>query len=877
MPVPTPSRVYTVSGGGGGAGESSTRSTSLPDLLRPHGSSNKRLSRKNASARARSIARAEELNKIELIQDFEFPEASNRIASTRDGNHIVATGTYKPSIRTWDNEQLSLKFQRVTEAENVDFELLSDDWTKMLLLQTDRTLELHARGGFHTRIRIPKFGRALAYHYNSAVAYVGAAGAEVYRLNLDQGRFLAPFELDQAGSAGRITGCNALDVNPAHGLMSLATEGDACVQLWDARSRNRVGSISIATRSTRQAALLSARNALPGISSVGDGDSVSSDKTITSLLSATCLRSAQDGLNLAVGTTTGHVQLYDYRMSNRAYKEKDQGFGLPINSLSWCGDAPRLLSGDAPSNSHHPRSEAKDCVLSADSKVIKIWSRSEQDDAAAQPSTSSTTNLASIPSSTASGDFNQVHHIPGTGMLVAAMEATRCAAWYVPTLGPAPAWCSFLDSLTDEMDGDVATLGKENKPGVYDDFKFVDKEELRLLNMEHMLGTDLLRPYMHGYFVHLRLYEKARLLANPTAYSDARERAIRENIEKASKSRIRPTLRDEERLRSAKKELEGIRVNRELALKIQRSEERASRAAATQAEGDRENAEDGADGEPQEPKVNAKASRRAEKMDAGKNLLRDDRFKEMFSDPAFEVDKNTREWRLLNPSGEAGVDINAQDSERQEREGRDRPYAKTAAELEDEDGWSERESLDPDDEGDRSDAGDSQQSDSEDEGALAGIDPRKRLGGKQGQTAQARGAGTRLIEDEDDSYGRGRAPSALGDRSKGSRSFSQQLKRGAASGQRDEEETLQAGSKEISFLPSSKRAEGDSSRGSSKNGKKGRAGKNGAGESFGAGLSRGAGKEQGVGVEGLEEDKRFGRKKRRVAGRSASRNVMLRR
>jgi len=58
---------------------------------------------------------------IELIQGFEFPEASNKITTTRDGRHTLATGTYKPQLRVWDLDQLSLKFERHTDAENVDF------------------------------------------------------------------------------------------------------------------------------------------------------------------------------------------------------------------------------------------------------------------------------------------------------------------------------------------------------------------------------------------------------------------------------------------------------------------------------------------------------------------------------------------------------------------------------------------------------------------------------------------------------------------------------------------------------------------------------------------------------------------------------------
>jgi ribosome biogenesis protein ENP2 len=33
-------------------------------------------------------------SRVELIQDFEFPEASNRIKISKDGNYAVATGIY---------------------------------------------------------------------------------------------------------------------------------------------------------------------------------------------------------------------------------------------------------------------------------------------------------------------------------------------------------------------------------------------------------------------------------------------------------------------------------------------------------------------------------------------------------------------------------------------------------------------------------------------------------------------------------------------------------------------------------------------------------------------------------------------------------------
>lgn len=61
--------------------------------------------------------------RVELIQDFEFPEASNKIKTTRDGKYVVATGTYKPQMRVFEFADMSMKFERHTDAETLNFEV----------------------------------------------------------------------------------------------------------------------------------------------------------------------------------------------------------------------------------------------------------------------------------------------------------------------------------------------------------------------------------------------------------------------------------------------------------------------------------------------------------------------------------------------------------------------------------------------------------------------------------------------------------------------------------------------------------------------------------------------------------------------------------
>ena len=103
---PSAVKVYTVNG------EASGSSSALPDWL---------TRKREAKGKGKRAIREHVEGTIELIQHFDFPEASNKVKTTRDGHHAIATGTYKPQIRVWDLDQLSLKFERHTDAENVDF------------------------------------------------------------------------------------------------------------------------------------------------------------------------------------------------------------------------------------------------------------------------------------------------------------------------------------------------------------------------------------------------------------------------------------------------------------------------------------------------------------------------------------------------------------------------------------------------------------------------------------------------------------------------------------------------------------------------------------------------------------------------------------
>ncbi|KAL2150708.1 hypothetical protein VTH82DRAFT_7271 [Thermothelomyces myriococcoides] len=453
----------------------------------------------------------------------------------------MSTGTYKPQFHVHSTRELSLSFTRHTKSENTTFIFLSSDYTKSVHLQNDRTLEFHTPMGCHYEVRLPRFGRDLAYLRQSTEVLVPAVGlsadgsgfGEVFRLDLERGHFLRPWQVDvgedEAGS-GLQGSIHVGAVNVAavaersHGLCAFGTS-ISTVEFYDPRTKGRV-------------AVLGGH----------EGE-------------VTALDYSDDGLSLALGTSTGQIRIFDLR-NPRPLLKKDQGMGLPIKNLI---------------HLKTPTEERK--LLSADKRIIKIWDEQTGD---------LWTSVEPMV------DLNFVTHVPDSGMLLTANEGKQMHCFFIPNLGLAPRWCHFLDNLVHEMEN-------EKQTETYDNYKFLTKPELKSLSLDHLIGkTNLLRPYMHGYFVAAKLYDQARLIANPYIWEEERAKRVKEKIEKERASRIRGVKK--------------VKVNQKLADKIlQRQEKKA-------------------------------------KVDLQAGILGDSRFGKLFEDEEFKVDETSQEFRALNPS-----------------------------------------------------------------------------------------------------------------------------------------------------------------------------------------------------------------------------------
>lgn len=341
---------------------------------------------------------------MELIQDFEFPAACQRIKATPDGQYIFATGYHPPRVRVYDLPQLSMKFERHLDAEIVDFQILSSDYSKCVFLCADRSLRFHAKFGAYYEIRVPKFGRDLAYAPFTAELLVSGSAPEVYRLNLSEGRFLAPLQT-------RSPAINACGVSPAHGLFGCAGE-DGGLECFDLRQRESLGWMNAASASG------------------GDGQQL------------TALRFDDRGLQVAVGTSGGLVSIFDLR-SSKPLLTKDHMYDAPIIDLKFHTD---------------PFGSGTRHVVSSDKHIIKIWDADTGE---------GHTNIEP-------GDGSEINDVAvwkDSGLIMAGCDTSRIHAYFVPSLGPAPAWCSFLENLTEELE-------ESHNPTMYDDYRFVTRSDL---------------------------------------------------------------------------------------------------------------------------------------------------------------------------------------------------------------------------------------------------------------------------------------------------------------------------------------------------------------------------------------------------------------
>lgn len=161
---------------------------------------------------------------------------------------------------------------------------------------------------------------------------------------------------------------------------------------------------------------------------------------------------------------------------------------------------------------------------------------------------------------------------------------------------------------------------EESKDTVlYEDYKFLTANDLQQLNATHLIGTPVLKAYMHGYFLEMRAYQKLLSVSDPFAYERYRKEQISQKLNQLREKRIQVKNPTTKAL---------PKVNQDLIKDLLL--EGATSAALKKKKAGGEEAVD--------------------------KLMKDDRFGRLFTDKEFQIDKNRSEaYKLIkgNNGGDA--------------------------------------------------------------------------------------------------------------------------------------------------------------------------------------------------------------------------------
>lgn len=414
---------------------------------------------------------------------------------------------------------------------------------------------------------------------------VAGSSSEIYQIDLEAGQHLAPIE------SPNLSEVNHTRINPTMPLYACAGNSNV-VEFWDMRASY-----------TKPVAVLQNR-------ATDDGNAVGSFRDYTGAGSgATCIDFSPSGMHLAVGSSEGKVNIFDIR-SKDPVLTRDHKNGLPIRSVKY-----QTETANTHANAKYVNTATNTTVngsgnvvlASCDAKAIKIWNAATSSNGSRAASNSDGMDGGAeegkLFTAIEAGDgaFNDVEFYPNSGLLFATGQGMpRIGVYFLPTLGVAPKWCSFLDSMTEE-------LAETAKSTIYDSFQFVSKEVLEQLHAEDLLGTKYLQPYMHGYFMDAKLYQKLKAASEPFKYEEYLHKQKLKEID--AKKPMRVTTKTHADSEVAKK----IQANKALHDKLARQ--------IAGARGD----------------LSSKKSKKAGGQ--AKAVLQDDRFKSMFENPDFEIEE----------------------------------------------------------------------------------------------------------------------------------------------------------------------------------------------------------------------------------------------
>lgn len=288
----------------------------------------------------------------------------------------------------------------------------------------------------------------------------------------------------------------------------------------------------------------------------------------------------------AVGTVNGVVDIFDMRYPKAVISIKHQ-YREAINGIKY-----------------HEKSRN---LITSSKKIVKI---------------NNLDNGKLFTNIEPSDEINALELSPSSGLLFLASESVRIGTYFIPALDSAPQWCHYIENLTEELEEEMTSK-------VYDEYKFVSMEELEVLEAGGLIGSKLVKPYLSGFLMKYKVYEKLVEEKDPFRFERYRKERMEKKMEEKMRSRIIGGGGRKKKEQGGEKREEGGR-----------SEERRRGEEVNQ--------------EFKEIMKKKSDKRAKEKVDLIEEMGDEGRFEAMFRDPRFKIDVGSEEFRRNNPSRKTG-------------------------------------------------------------------------------------------------------------------------------------------------------------------------------------------------------------------------------
>jgi ribosome biogenesis protein ENP2 len=232
-------------------------------------------------------------------RDLAFPLYSKKIKETKDGNFLLATGTYPPQIRCFEvQKNLGLKFVRHGTHDVKDFKILSTNWEKLVFLREDKTLEFHTKQGSYYFLKILATASDLTLDQKKGIIYIPSLYRDIYTVDVTEGRFSNAFKVPSTS----MRTCS--DIHPSNNILGFGNNSGK-TEFWDPRAPSKpIGCLKNSTLKNK--------------------------KKINPVSS---LRFSENhNVSIFIGYASGDIVLYDLRAQGPVLS-KNLGNNLPITSI----------------------------------------------------------------------------------------------------------------------------------------------------------------------------------------------------------------------------------------------------------------------------------------------------------------------------------------------------------------------------------------------------------------------------------------------------------------------------------------------------------------------------------------------------------------